>query len=318
MGVQHRLHVGATLVDCAVDEALEVERPLLGPGRRPVEMEFDDVVDADDAGAARAGQQIPGRIARVADAHVPIGVEHPLHREDAVGDDDVAPGALDRVHDGFLRGGRSVGVHEPRGRVGKLTVCHRPVADPMLSGDFDAVVAQGSTSIFITFRRSTPMAPCGRPRPGHRPRYPEWTLELALDLMDRSDIQVALSRAGAARCRIGTQFSAGSWRGAARLRGGLIARWPKRFGAATVPMEHRGAIREIAHCLDDLRFGGLPVCKLRHFSAMCGFDPVLEALNERSAVVFVHPGLHPSSATLAPWPGFMMEYSSIRRAPSST
>ena len=32
-------------------------------------------------------------------------------------------------------------------------------------------------------------------------------------------------------------------------------------------------------------------------------------LNERGAVVFVHPGLHPSSKGLAlPWPAFMMEY----------
>ena len=39
------------------------------------------------------------------------------------------------------------------------------------------------------------------------------------------------------------------------------------------------------------------------------FDPVLEALNARAAVVFVHPALHPSSRKLdLPWPGFMMEY----------
>ena len=39
------------------------------------------------------------------------------------------------------------------------------------------------------------------------------------------------------------------------------------------------------------------------------FDPLLEALDERGAVVFVHPGLHPSSKGFAlPWPAFMMEY----------
>src|SRR5262249_8769044 len=39
------------------------------------------------------------------------------------------------------------------------------------------------------------------------------------------------------------------------------------------------------------------------------FDPVLEALNDRDAIVFIHPALHPSSRGLKlPWPGFMMEY----------
>ena len=47
----------------------------------------------------------------------------------------------------------------------------------------------------------------------------------------------------------------------------------------------------------------------RNFSAIRSFDPLLEMLNERDAVVFVHPGLHPSSKGLAlPWPAFMMEY----------
>jgi predicted TIM-barrel fold metal-dependent hydrolase len=39
------------------------------------------------------------------------------------------------------------------------------------------------------------------------------------------------------------------------------------------------------------------------------FDPVLEALDARDAVVLIHPAFHPSSRKLdLPWPGFMMEY----------
>src|SRR5207247_3816416 len=39
------------------------------------------------------------------------------------------------------------------------------------------------------------------------------------------------------------------------------------------------------------------------------FDPVLAMLDSRAAVVFIHPGLHPSSQAIAlPWPAFMMEY----------
>jgi predicted TIM-barrel fold metal-dependent hydrolase len=39
------------------------------------------------------------------------------------------------------------------------------------------------------------------------------------------------------------------------------------------------------------------------------FDSLFDLLDVRGAIVFVHPGLHPSSQGLAlPWPGFMMEY----------
>src|SRR5262249_27982874 len=39
------------------------------------------------------------------------------------------------------------------------------------------------------------------------------------------------------------------------------------------------------------------------------FDPLLAMLNERGAVVFVHPGLAPwSKGPALPWPAFMMEY----------
>ncbi len=63
--------------------------------------------------------------------------------------------------------------------------------------------------------------------------------------------------------------------------------------------------------LDTLKFSGVSL-----FASYDGtflgdpkFDPVMEALDARSAVVFVHPGTHPSNKTLQlPWPGFMMEY----------
>jgi predicted TIM-barrel fold metal-dependent hydrolase len=145
-------------------------------------------------------------------------------------------------------------------------------------------------------------------------RYPEWTPELALDLMDRSDIQVALTSLAQPGVGFGSQTSAEPLaRRCNDYAAELIARWPTRFGAfATVPMWNiEGAIREIAHCLDALRFDGVSLFASygERFLGDAWFDPVLEALNDRSAVVFVHPGLHPSSATLAlPWPGFMMEY----------
>jgi predicted TIM-barrel fold metal-dependent hydrolase len=93
----------------------------------------------------------------------------------------------------------------------------------------------------------------------------------------------------------------------------LIARWPSRFGAfATVPMGDLDlALTEISHALDTLDFDGVSLFASygEKFLGDRSFDPILEMLNARGAVAFVHPGLHPSSKGLAlPWPAFMMEY----------
>jgi len=71
------------------------------------------------------------------------------------------------------------------------------------------------------------------------------------------------------------------------------------------------AVEEISRALDQLKLEG--VCLFasygERFLGDPAFDPVLEALNDREAVVFIHPALHPSSRNLAlPWPGFVMEY----------
>ena len=62
----------------------------------------------------------------------------------------------------------------------------------------------------------------------------------------------------------------------------------------------REAVAEIEHALDELKHQG--VCLFASYGEkFLGdplFDPVLAALNERSAVVFMHPALHPTSRKL--------------------
>jgi predicted TIM-barrel fold metal-dependent hydrolase len=145
-------------------------------------------------------------------------------------------------------------------------------------------------------------------------RYPEWTPELALELMDRHGIEVALTSLAQPGVGFGTQASAEKLaRRCNDYAAELAERWPRRFGAfATVPMwTTAGALAEIAYCLDELKFDGVSLFASyeEKFLGDPWFDPVLELLDARGAVVFVHPGLHPSSKGLAlPWPGFMMEY----------
>jgi predicted TIM-barrel fold metal-dependent hydrolase len=145
-------------------------------------------------------------------------------------------------------------------------------------------------------------------------RYPDWSPELALDVMDAHGIEVAML----SLAQPGVQF--GDPKAAAPLArrcndysAELRARWPRRFGAfAVVPMwDTEEAVAEIAYSLDVLKLDG--VCLFasygEKFLGDAVFDPVLEALAVRDAVVFIHPALHPSSRKLdLPWPGFMMEY----------
>jgi predicted TIM-barrel fold metal-dependent hydrolase len=145
-------------------------------------------------------------------------------------------------------------------------------------------------------------------------RYPEWTPQLALELMDAHGIEVALT--SLAQPGVGFASAAGAQELARRCNdyaAELIARWPKRFGAfGTVPMGSiESALDAIAYSLDTLKFAGVSLFASygENFLGDGWFDPLLAALDERGAVVFVHPGLHPSSSSLAlPWPAFMMEY----------
>jgi predicted TIM-barrel fold metal-dependent hydrolase len=145
-------------------------------------------------------------------------------------------------------------------------------------------------------------------------RYPDWTPARALEVMDRFGIETALT----SLAQPGVGFVAPEQAQALARRcndyaAELNARWPQRFGAfATVPMESiKGALAEIAYCLDTLRFDGVSLFASygERFLGDPHLDPVLDLLNARDSVVLVHPGLHPSSANLAlPWPAFMMEY----------
>jgi predicted TIM-barrel fold metal-dependent hydrolase len=145
-------------------------------------------------------------------------------------------------------------------------------------------------------------------------RYPEWTPPLALDIMDKHDIQLAI----ASVAQPGVQFFKGAKAAALAHRcndyaAELIEHWPKRFGCfGLLPMDDiDAAIAEAQYCLETLRFEG--VCLFasydEKFLGAQSFEPLMTYLNEHSAIVHVHPSLHPSSKSLElPWPGFMIEY----------
>ena len=83
VAVHDRLHVGPRLIDRAVNEALGEQPRLRRLHRSRSEIEFENVARGDQRGSQRARHQVAGRIGRVADADVPIGVEHAFVGEDA-------------------------------------------------------------------------------------------------------------------------------------------------------------------------------------------------------------------------------------------
>jgi predicted TIM-barrel fold metal-dependent hydrolase len=145
-------------------------------------------------------------------------------------------------------------------------------------------------------------------------RYPDWTPELALELMDKHGIALALL--SLAQPGVGFLPSDKAVAFARRCNdyaAELIARQPKRFGCfGLLPMhDSDAAIAEARYCLETLRFDGISLFASygERFLGDAAFDPLLGYLESRNAVVHVHPSLHSSSKSLdLPWPGFMIEY----------
>ncbi|MPZ56114.1 MAG: amidohydrolase family protein [Rhizobiales bacterium] len=150
--------------------------------------------------------------------------------------------------------------------------------------------------------------------PARRAGYPPYSPELALEVMDANEIEAGLTSVA----QPGVQFAEAPQAKtlARRLNehaSELMARWPNRFGAfATVPMRDiKDAVAEVEYSLDVLKHHGVSLFASysEKFLGDLAFDPVMDALNQRRAVVFIHPTLHPSSRALTlPWPAFIMEY----------
>jgi predicted TIM-barrel fold metal-dependent hydrolase len=144
-----------------------------------------------------------------------------------------------------------------------------------------------------------------------RGRFPDWSPEAGIELMDANDIETAITSVPFPGFHY---FPADKARELARkcndYAADLCARWPKRYGAfAAVPMhDPKHAINEIDYAFDVLKFDG--VCLLTSYGdgylGDAKFDPVFEALNERKAVVYTHPAY--SAKVSLQYPGSLLEY----------
>src|SRR5436190_470285 len=96
-------------------------------------------------------------------------------------------------------------------------------------------------------------------------KYPDWTPQIALDVMDANGIEVALTSLAQPGVGFGTPASAQTLaRRANDYAAELVARWPSRFGAfATVPMGS----------MDGARAGGL----VPYFAWRLAVSPMIDA-----------------------------------------
>jgi len=125
-------------------------------------------------------------------------------------------------------------------------------------------------------------------------RFASWTVQTALDEMDKSGCATAIVTCGGPGTWNGdVESSRTVSREVNEFGAGMVRDHPGRFGFfASVPLpDTEGSLKEIEYSLDTLKADGILLWSSfdGRFLGDPGYVPVLEELNRRKAVVYVHP-----------------------------
>ncbi|MEC3918497.1 amidohydrolase family protein [Nocardia sp. CDC160] len=143
---------------------------------------------------------------------------------------------------------------------------------------------------------------------------PDWSPEQAIAFMDYYGIQAqALSVSDPGVSFLSGKEAADMARYCNSYAAGLFASNPKRFGAfAVLPMpDIPASIEEAIYALDNLRLDGVILLSAYNgvYLGDPRFEPLMVALNQRNAYVFVHPAAIPDTAKPGlPLPDFLEEF----------
>ncbi len=149
--------------------------------------------------------------------------------------------------------------------------------------------------------------------PGLAIRAPEWTPELALAMMDRHGIGGGVLSLSAPGVSFADRAEAAELARALNDDAAeVVARHPRLGSFATLPLpDVEASCTEAARALDVLELDGVGVLT-GYGGQYLGnpvYDPLLAVLDERGAVVLIHPAVHPSMSHVAlRVPNFMLEY----------
>ena len=125
--------------------------------------------------------------------------------------------------------------------------------------------------------------------------FPEWTPELAIQMMDGQGIKTGILSISALGVHFGDDGAAIELaRTCNEYSASLVKQNPERFGGfAVLPMPLiEGSVTEAEYALDQLKLDGVVLLSSYSDGTYLGdpkFDALMAALDARSAVAFVHP-----------------------------
>lgn len=142
---------------------------------------------------------------------------------------------------------------------------------------------------------------------------PEWSIDTALALMDKYNIQTAIVSVSTPGVHLGDDREArDKAREVNEYAAAVVRKHPDRFGffATLCLPDVKGSLDEVAYAFDKLHADGVVLLANSRgiYLGERAFDPLFDELNRRNAVVFVHPSHLCGVEQLKGMPAFVADF----------